>query len=638
MEHELITAKDDQEVKGTQAEVSQNPEDPTLNDDSLRKEISDRFKYCTDHVKDWDKVAKEDMAFGLGEQWTEEEKQVLKEQARPAFTFNRIKPIINIISGYQRENSSRIKVSPEGGEDKVFSEVIDRVIKAIDKVSHLGYKMSYWFDDGLFVGKGWMEAVLTYENDPIKGELRFLQRTPYQILIDPDFNEYDLNEWPRAQYLFKVVRLTRDILKELYPKRKDLIDGFVNDTDDIIINGSGMMQEGGKDDYGNRPNKGSAANRTNTSDNESGLTRDNKFTVKEYWRPKLVDRFFVIDKDTSEPRKYTTRQEAEAFIAQQQFGKLITRQVPEIWVATSVCGFTLQDIVSPFEPFYDGYPFFRFLADWTPSADTEELKVQGVVRSLKDPQREKNKAKSQNLHILNTQANSGWIGDEEALSPEGWKQIEKMGSKSGIAVRKKKGYELREILPKGPNAGQIRREQDADAEFKQISAVNPDLMGMQEGTSSGKAISLRIRQAVLSLVRVFHNYRYSKEIVGTFILQMIPALFDEKKVMKVIGPQYARNATNPELYPEGLNEGHIKAFLMMVKDNKYDLFVSEADQNKTIRYEIFNDLLELAKIRPEVPVELLIDYMDISNSEEVKKKVQEARAMAIQAAQQAQAK
>lgn len=614
---------------------SADPTDPVRDDDGLRKEIKDRFDYCQKHFKAWDELAKEDMSFGLGKQWTDEEISALKAQARPALTFNRIKPIVNIISGYQRENSSRIKVSPEGGEDKVFSEVMDRVMKFIDKLSHLGYKMSYWFDDGLYVGKGWLEAVMTYENDPVRGELNFLQRTPYQILIDPDFNEYDLNEWPRAGYLFKVCRLTRESLKELYPKHKTLIDGFVSDTDNIVINGAGLLQEGGNDDYGNR--KGvSVTMPAKDADEESGLTKDNKFTVKEYWRPKMVERYYVVDKETSEPRKFQTKQEAEAFSKQQGFGQVIPRTVPEMWVAASVGGFTLQDTVSAFEPHYSGYPFFRFLADWVPSAESEELRVQGIVRALKDPQREKNKAKSQNLHILNTQANSGWVGDEDALTDEGWKKLELMGSKPGITVRKKRGQELREILPKGPNQGHLVREQQADQEFKQISAVNPDLMGMQEGTESGRAISMRIRQAVLSLVRIFHNYRYSKEIIGKFVLQMIPALFDEKKLAKVLGPKYMREAVDPALYPEGLTEGLLKGFLIMVRDNKYDVFVSEADQNKTIRSEIFMDLLELAKIRPEVPVELLIDYMDLSNSEEVKKKIKEQQAIAMAMAQSQQ--
>lgn len=605
-------------------------EDPLLNNDDLRKEIKDRFDYTKKFYKDWDDVAKEDMNFGLGDQWTEEERTELKNQARPCLTFNRIKPIINIVSGYQRENSSRIKVNPEGGEDKIFSEVMDRLIKHVDKTSHLTYKMSYWFDDGLFVGKGWLEAMLTYENDPIRGELRFLQRSPYQILRDPDFNEYDLNEFPGAQFCFKVVKLSRSVIKQIYSKYAKLIDGYVSDTDSIEENGSAIAMEGADDDYGNKSNKTTSVTR-NKGEDESGLKMDEKFTVKEYWRPKMVDKFFVVDIQSGEPQRFDTEEEANQFAATQNFGKVFKRQVKEMWVAAMVGGFVLQDEISPFEPHFSGYPFFQFLADWSPSAETEELKVQGLVRQIKDAQREKNKSKSQTLHILNTQANSGWIGDEDALSAEGKKQLEKMGSKPGITIWKKKGSELREILPKGPNAGHLQREQQADEEFKQISAINPDLMGIQQDTSSGRAISLRIRQAVLSLVRIFHNYRYSKEIIGKFILDMVPALFDAKKLMKVLGPDYLMKAVD-QRYPEGLNEGVISAYLQMVADNKYDVFVSEADQNKTIRYEIFQDLTELVKAGIPIPPDLLIDYMDIANSEEVKKKIQEQQMLAAQAA------
>lgn len=613
-------------------DLSFDTQDALLANDDLRREIKDRFKYAATHSKDWEEIAKEDMRFALGDQWTEEEMQILKDQARPAMTFNRIKPIISIISGYQRENTSRIKVNPEGGEDRIFSETMDRILKFVDKTSHLGYKMSYWFDDGLTSGKGWLEAVMTYDADPIRGELNFLQRTPYQILVDPDFNEYDLNEYPRAQYLFKIVRLSREALKELYPKHANLIDGFVTDNDDEIANGANLIKEGDADDYGNIPSKVSVVKKTIGQD-ESGLKQDAKFTVKEYWRPKVVDRFFVVDKDSGEPKKFNTEEEANSFSNQQGFGKVIKRTAIEMRVAAMVGGFVLQDDKSPFEPFYSGYPFFRFLAEWNPSAETEVLKVQGIPRQLKDPQREKNKSKSQTLHILNTQANSGWVGDEDALTPEGWKRLEELGSKPGITVKKKRGSELREILPKGPNAGHVMREQEADNEFKQISNVNPDLLGMQQETQSGRAISLRIRQAVLALVRIFHNYRYSKEIIGKFILQMIPAIFDAKKITKVLGPDYMKKAMD-ERYPAGLSEGNVAAFLTMIQDAKYDVYVAEADQNKTIRYEVFQDLTELLKAGVPIPPDLLIDYMDISNSEEVKKKIREQQQIALQAAQQ----
>lgn len=584
----------------------------------LKLEIFQRYKSCTKFYDKWEIEAKDDYAFGLGDQWLTADRQALHEQMRPCLTFNRIKPIIGVVSGYQRENSARIKVNPEGGEDKIFSEVMDKVLTFIDKVSHLSYRLGYLFDDGLYCGKGWIESSITYDKDPIKGELNFKQLTPYQVKVDPDCTDYDIND--SAQYCFKVVRLTKDKLKFLYPKKKKLIDGFVKDNDDSVINGSGMFVEGDKDDYSNRPNKTTVVKYQAETLDEEDFEKDQKFTVKEYWRLKTVTKYFVVEKETGEPQKFDTKEEAEAYaITQTMDGgevmKVIDRESNEMWVAALCCGFILQDEKSPFEPFYSGFPFFRYMAEWTPNADSELLRVQGFVRQLKDPQREKNKSKSQNLHILNTQANSGWIADDDALTPEGFKDLEEMGSKPGLVIKKRAGKEVREIMPKGPNVGHLQREQQADEEFKQISGINPDLMGLQEGTESGRAIALRVKQAIISLVRLFSNFRYTKECLGKFILQMLPLLFDSKKMMKILGPQY--------LQANKLDEGSLMAMLTIIKDNKYDVLITESDHNSTLRYETFNQLVELTKAGIPIPPDLIIDYMDLSNSTEVKKKIVE---------------
>lgn len=584
----------------------------------LKLEIFQRYKSCTKFYDKWEIEAKDDYAFGLGDQWLTADRQALHEQMRPCLTFNRIKPIIGVVSGYQRENSARIKVNPEGGEDKIFSEVMDKVLTFIDKVSHLSYRLGYLFDDGLYCGKGWIESSITYDKDPIKGELNFKQLTPYQVKVDPDCMDYDIND--SAQYCFKVVRLTKDKLKFLYPKKKKLIDGFVKDNDDSVINGSGMFVEGDKDDYSNRPNKTTVVKYQAETLDEEDFEKDQKFTVKEYWRLKTVTKYFVVEKETGEPQKFDTKEEAEAYaITQTMDGgevmKVIDRESNEMWVAALCCGFILQDEKSPFEPYYTGFPFFRYMAEWTPNADSELLRVQGFVRQLKDPQREKNKSKSQNLHILNTQANSGWIADDDALTPEGFKDLEEMGSKPGLVIKKRAGKEVREIMPKGPNVGHLQREQQADEEFKQISGINPDLMGLQEGTESGRAIALRVKQAIISLVRLFSNFRYTKECLGKFILQMLPLLFDSKKMMKILGPQY--------LQANKLDEGSLMAMLTIIKDNKYDVLITESDHNSTLRYETFNQLVELTKAGIPIPPDLIIDYMDLSNSTEVKKKIVE---------------
>lgn len=619
-----------------QKTLSKDPRAPNATDD-LSKEIRARDKKVVDFYKDWDEEAKEDYKFALGDQWSEEDRKALKDAGRPCLTFNRIRPLINIISGYQRENAARIKVNPEGGEDEIFSEVMDRTIKTMDKWAHLSYKMGYWYDDGCYCGKGWLEGILKYDRDPIRGELDFKQRSPYQIRPDPECMDYDINEG--AEYCFKYVRLTKGRLKELYPDKAFWIDGFIKDNDDTVENGSGVLSE--NDGTPTDDNYGAARARSMTKisgDPEAGaLDQDGKFTVREYWRYKLVSKYFVINKETGDPSRFEDKASAEKFAALQGDGfKVIERKVKEMWVAAFVCGFVLQDIKSPFEPYYSGFPFFRFLADWAPNADSEKLRTQGMTRPLKDPQREKNKAKSQNLHILNTQANSGWVGDDDALTDAGWARLEEMGSKPGITIRKKKGSELKEILPKGPNVGHIQREERADEEFTQISNVNPDLLGFQDGTQSGKAIGMRVKQAVLALVRLFINYRYSKEILGKFMLDMTPALFDANKLQRVLGSDFMKKAVDPQRYPQGLTTGSLDAFLHMVADERYDVLVTEADQNATMRYEIFQELVQLVQAGAPIPITLLIDYMDLPNAEEVKQEVakQQAQQTAMLAAKQ----
>ena len=126
----------------------------------LLTEIEERFKGASTFYSKWNVFAKDDYNFALGDQWTEKERSELEQQSRPALTFNRIRSLINLVSGYQRENSARIKVNPEGGEDHIFSQVMDHALKAIDKWGKLGFKLGYQFDDGLYCGIVFCEAII----------------------------------------------------------------------------------------------------------------------------------------------------------------------------------------------------------------------------------------------------------------------------------------------------------------------------------------------------------------------------------------------------------------------------------------------------------------------------------------------
>ena len=628
------------------------------------KVIERKTRYCLRKDEGWQNEAKEDYNFALGDQWTTEEKEKLKEEDRPCLTFNKIESLIDLVGGWQRENSPRIQVFPEGGEDKIFSEIADKLLKAIDKWTKLNYKLDHMFDDGLVCGKGWLEMGISYDEDPIHGDLKFRNNVVYSILKDPDGKEYDRSDW---EYMIKMSRQSKNKLKKLFPDSDKMIDGLGADNTDYLFVGE-TMKEGDADNY----HLGKSFKSIDDSLAGSDVEEDEKYLLKEYWHRKYVTKYFVYDFNNARMEKLDTEEEAEAKKAEimveydEKFQKamqeyqvivqasqaaqmasgqpgevpeppiqeevnvqVLKRPVQEMWYAACAAGELLQeDIRSPFSPHYEDFPFFNYFAKWYVSAESDVLSIKGITRNIKDPQREVNKSRSQFLHILNTSANSGWIGDKNALSPTGWDDLKKMGSTPGVVVRKKTGTELQRIEPAGMSTGQAWRGEQGGQDIKEISGVNADAMAQTDKTTSGKAISLRIRQAMTILAKYFRNFRFTKELVGTAIYAMIPHVFDIHMVKKVIGQKY--------LEDNDISDGYLEAFMEQIKDGKYDLSITEADNSQTIRQETFDNLMDMVEKGMPIPPDVILEFSSMADSTDIIERVKEYQAQQTEAAQKQQ--
>src|SRR5690348_14111754 len=60
-----------------------------------------------------------DVGFYLGNQWSLEQMRYLNEERRNSFTFNKVRKIINMVSGYQKAHANASIVMPfeTGNED-----------------------------------------------------------------------------------------------------------------------------------------------------------------------------------------------------------------------------------------------------------------------------------------------------------------------------------------------------------------------------------------------------------------------------------------------------------------------------------------------------------------------------------------
>ncbi len=619
----------------------------------LVDEIEQNYKIASNAVSDANDMIKEDFRFALGDQWTDEEREILEDQGRPCLTFNKIEPLINLVGGYQRENSFRIKAFPEGGEDKIFSEIADKILGFIDKTSKLSYKLDHEFDDGIIGGKGWIEMAISYDRDIINGELMFRQLTPYQVLKDPEGREYDQSDWG---YMIKVSRYSRARLKSMYPDKETEIEDF--ETDDYADMDETPTKESDADNYHNKKGMGVSGQKAGVEDDETPKSQ-RQFTLIEYYHRKFTDRFFVYNVNIGMLEKFDKKEEADArrtaiikeynekFAAEVEGHdaastlaplaaavnpagtaatppnlpapvkdnieakiKVIKRSIPEMWYAAIACGVELQgDIISPLEPYYSGYPFFHYFANWNPSAETEELRIKGITRNIKDPNREVNKSRSQYLHILNTSANSGWIGDRNALRKDEWEELNKFGSKPGIVIKKKEGSTLERIHPVEGSMANITRGEAAEQDIKEISGINSDALAIQDKTTSGRAISLRIKTAITILAKYFRNFRYTKEMVGDAIFAMVPDVFDIPKIKKILGEKYIKD--------NQISDGVLQAFLRQVADRKYNIDITEADNSATIRLETFEQLADLAKGGYPIPPDVILEFSAIPNSAEI---------------------
>lgn len=610
------------------ADKAQEDSEATLN-----KEIDVNFRLAFDAEREWIEAAKEDIEFKAGNQWSDEDKALLKAQRRPCLTFNKIKAFIKLITGHEIQNSARLQVVPEGGEDQRFSDVADRYLQHVDENSELEFNMGYLFGGGQTTGRGHIELEVSYEDDPIFGRLRTLYHgKPGTIFMDPRGTHYDLNQ--DREFGFKLVKKTKADLKALYPEAEAKIEEIGMDTENPQVSAG---KEGDANNYGaSKTSTTIGLNKTSNGaleDPEVGL-----FHVKEYWRYKRVDCWYVYFVTDGSKPEFKTEEEANAEAEKRKADYLKEGGLPEQWqtiikkrrkkemhLAIRCGGVILADGISPHEPYYSGYPFFQFLADWTPEAENMKDAVQGLVRCLKDPQREKNKSRSQFLHIINTAANAGWIADEDALKPHEFEELKQFGSTPGIIIKKKAQSQLTRIEPTSTPVAQQVREKAASDDFKEVSGLNADLLAVDDSANpSGKAIALRIRQGLTILEPDFRNFRYTKKLIGHAIMRMAPSQTDVAKLKKILGERY--------MAQNGIDGVFLKSFLIAIEDLKYNVRIAERGDTKSNREETFEDLMQMMEKGMQFPFEVLAEFMTIPNKTELIQKVQAYQAQQLQQA------
>jgi len=532
------------------------------------------------------KDLEEDFRFYEGDQWDPKDVETLKGQGRPALSFNRIKPQIDLTTGVQEEQKIDIKVIGRTKEDTPVADGLSQLIKFICDQNDFDMRQGDLFQDGVICGRGWISVDQDFDDDWIDGKTLIRTADPREIRI-PKNRERDISD---CDWILQIRSFSREKVKQLWPEAAENLQAAFHVTDAVAGGSTTPPTTSAFPGYG----KASDAKTVATGEIPAP---DSVEVIAAQWK-EWKQRKFLLDTMTRDIKPVEDEAAATEAILTVPTLKLLTKRVAEIHYARVCSGVLLESGLTPHEDsFYSLVPFFAYRG---------RKKDYGIVKNLKDPQREANKRRSQLLHIINTSANAGWITDDEDLANE----LEEKSSTPGFVAVKTKASTYERIQPQTMPVGILRMEEEAKDDMKAISGINADLLGMREATQSGVAIDLRMRQGLTIIGRVFSNFRYALKQVTRLIISRIVQYMPAEEMARILGP---------EVQPDVIAKIKSKEVL------KYDVVIAQSPSTPSIRISNFIMMMDLKKAGVPIPDEILIDISDLPQKEKIIERIQQAQ-------------
>lgn len=563
--------------------------------------LRERFKSSIEYERDWRDAAREDLEFYAGIQWGTEEVDKLRRAKRPALTINKIRPMVNLLSGYQRLNRYEPDFLPRTADDLEKAKVAKGVTKYIlDKAMFDSVESDAAVRTWL-TGRGWYHVYWEHDWRSGQSDLAIKSISPFDIYLDPECTHDDLSD---AEYIAHARWVSKEKVKRIYPEAADTVDGIISRYD---------QDEEALEHIGTEP-------LWYTTD----LQKCRLVTM--WYRHYERDTVYVLPDGTEIPSD-----QMDDLLREVAQPKPLYRQ--SIRCATFVGDLLLEDIESPYK--HNRFPYVLVTAYWLGEGDIPA----GLVRDLKDPQRELNKRRSQLTHILNTMANRGWLTRRGSLTPDQKQRLEMAGSTPG-AVLEYEGDKPEPFATDSIPTTFFQTDAQNTNDIREISGINEAMLGMAPASQSGRAKELDQRQAVTSITLLFDKLRTAKLRMlrllwgGEGNVGLIPQFFTEPKVFRIISdagqPEFVGVNQPVQAGIDPLTGQAVTTLMNDLSTFEFDMIITDTPATPSQRVAAFYALLEMVKSGIPVPPDMVIEASDLPQKEELK-----ARMQAAQQAQQA---
>lgn len=571
--------------------------------DLAKKQFAGYVRARDSGHEDYVEIAKRCDAFYRGSQWDEADVATLDDQGRPALTINTILPTINAVLGEQSTRRADIKFKPRGNGQDDIANILTQVYMQISDNNKLDWVESQIFQDGLIQDRGWFDVRIDF-SDHIQGEVRITAKDPLDILIDPDAKDYDPKTWNEV---YETKWMSLDEIEEAYGQDKADRLRVVADSGTTLGKDS-MEFEHEENRYGD------------TNDDwlgqEYGIDPDNARTLRairviERQQYRLKDCLLYVDPLTGDERPvpYNWTEKKKKEFAEKYGLIMATKKQRKVrWTVTADV-VVLFDDWSPYETF-TLVPYFPYWRRGRPF---------GMVRNLLSPQEQLNKISSQELHIVNTTANSGWIVEGGSLSGMTADDLEEHGAETGLVLEYNRGSTPpAKIQPNQIPTGLDRIAMKAANNIKSISGISDAMLGTDSPEVSGIAIQAKQSRGVMQIQVPLDNLQKSRLYLAQKVLKLVQAFYTEERLLQITDEEDPYKTRVPLKVNEMTPEGRIINDLTI---GEYDVVVGTAPARDSFDEMQFAEAIALRGAGVPVPDDMIVEYSHLSRKEDIAKRI-----------------
>lgn len=507
---------------------------------------------------------------------------------RKIFNFNIINPMIQAISGQQRQSRKSTICIPIQSPMQKTADQLTKCLYYIHNKAGAYQVYSDAFESGaLAQGLGFLSIYIDHKDDPTSGDpaLRYIDMK--SCLFDPYFRKHDMSD---ARFFWTRQFFDRNEAALIHPDYADQIANLPKGSyrDDKFYYMPEVYQ----------------------------IQFPNLIALDEYWYLSSRQADYIVDTETNEVQEYPGDEE-DMRILYMKYGKrfkLIKKAKSTVRRSIILNDKVLVDEANPYG--LDRYPIVPVLGYFTPDTPYYAYKFRGITRDLRDAQYLFNRLKVSNLDILESQQQGIKVKKGALVTPD-----DSLNTGHGRVLSIDPAYQMSDVEPmdiRPPSPVMLQMEEMLMNVAHRIAGLDPSAMGIDVDDKAGIISMMRQAATARNLQRLFDQFDETQRLCGDILIEMIQKNWTYNKVKQVIGE-------------EPTDEFDDKAFF------KYGCKVVQGVLTEQQSQLELAQLLHLNEItQGKVPIKNLIEAFTIQNKDDIIKAMTEESQAQAQQQQQMQ--